>query len=243
MRNNRLNLILLSTLLCGQTLHASEELNFQASGIHTLEIENQDGNIRIEGSQSSTFQISLNKIEFKNCSLSTERKEGRLVISSKSKNKIFGRETCRLDVSVKAPKQVDLDVKLGSGDVSVANIEGKFDMKIGSGDVAMTDAEISHLDLRSGAGNVSVAGYIGSGDIKVGAGNIDVSYNKNPIEGLLDLKVGSGTTTILLPNSSKISSKFKSGTGSLTNELKDSPDAKYKISGTSGTGDMVIKKI
>jgi DUF4097 and DUF4098 domain-containing protein YvlB len=134
-------------------------------------------------------------------------------------------------------------VKLGSGDVSVADIEGKFGFKIGVGDVLLTDTEISHLDLRIGTGNISVKGYIGSGDLKIGAGDIDLSYNKNPVEGLLDLKVGSGTTMISVPNSAKISSKFKSGTGSLTNELKDSPDAKYKISGTSGTGDMVIKKI
>ena len=243
MQNNLLKLALTGSLLGAQPTRANEELSFQASGIHTLDIENQDGNIRIEGSQTNAFQVSLNKIEYKNCELITERKEGRLVVSSKSKNKIFGRETCKLDITVKAPKQIDLDVKLGSGDVSVANIQGKFGFKVGGGDVALTDTEISHLDLRSGAGNVSVSGYIGSGDLKVGAGNIDLSYNKKPVEGLLDLKVGSGTTTISVPNSAKISSKFKSGTGSLTNELKDSPDAKYKISGTSGTGDMVIKKI
>ncbi len=243
MQNNLLKLALISNLLSAQPTLAIDDLSFPASGIHTLDIENQDGNIRIEGSQTNTFQVTLNKIEYKNCELTTERKEGRLIIASKSKNKIFGRETCKLDIAIKAPKQIDLDLRLGGGDINVANIFGKFGLRVGSGDIAMSDTEISHLDLRSGAGNVAINGYIGSGEVKVGAGNIELSYNKNPIEGLLDLKVGSGTTTISMPNSAKISSKFKSGTGSLTNELKDSPDAKYKISGTSGTGDMVIKKI
>jgi DUF4097 and DUF4098 domain-containing protein YvlB len=243
MKKNFLQLALTGLIVSAQPTLANEDLSVPASGIHTLEIDNQDGNIRIEGAQINTIQVTLNKIEYKNCELITDRKEGRFVVTSKSKNKIFGRETCKLDITVKAPKQIDLDVKLGGGDVSVTTIQGKFSFKVGGGDVLLTDAEISHLDLKSGAGNVSVTGYIGSGELKVGAGNIDLSYNKNPLEGVLDLKVGSGTTTISVPNSAKISSKFKSGTGSLTNELKDSPDAKFKISGTSGTGDMVIKKI
>lgn len=243
MQNNLLKLALIGSLLGSQPSLAGEDLTFAANGIHTIDIDNQDGNIRIEGAQTSAFQLTLNKLIYKNCELIAERKEGRLVVSSQSKSKIFGRETCKLDIIIKAPKQIDLDIKLGSGDVNVTTIQGKFNFKVGGGDIVLTDTEISHLELRSGAGDVSVTGYIGSGDLKVGAGNIDLSYNKNPVEGLLDLKVGSGTTTITVPNSAKISSKFKSGTGSLTNELKDSPDAKYKISGTSGTGDMVIKKI
>jgi DUF4097 and DUF4098 domain-containing protein YvlB len=243
MQNHLIKLALTGAIVAAQPTLASDDLTVPASGIHTLDIDNQDGNIRIEGAQTTTFQVTFNKIEYKNCELISERKEGRFIVSSKSKNKIFGREACRLDITVKAPNQIDLDVKAGGGDVSVSTIQGKFNVKIGGGDVRLTDTEISHLELRSGAGNVAVTGYIGSGDLKVGAGDINLSYNKNPGEGLLELKVGSGKTTINVPTTAKISSKFKSGTGTLTNELNDSPDAKYKISGTSGTGDMVIKKI
>jgi len=233
MKKSLLDLLLISAIVTTNQATAEEKRSFPAAGIHTLDIDNQSGNVHVEGSQTGKFQIEFNKIEYKNCELITNRSEGRIVITSKSKNKIFGRENCKLDITVKAPIKIDLDIKLGGGDINVSGVKGKFSFKVGSGDIATKETEISYIDLRNGAGNVSISGYIGSGDIKVGAGNIDLSYNKSPAEGLLDLKVGSGQTSIRMPKSAKISSNFKSGTGSLTNELHHSPDAKYKISGTS----------
>lgn len=226
-------------------VRAGEELSFPGLNIHLIDIQNAQGNIKIESSVTvGNISVTLSKGEYlSSCKLTTELKRGRLIIVSKASNKFFGKDICQLDIAMKVPKTIDLELRVGSGDVVVENIRGLIDYKIGSGTLTIAKVNASRVIGRTGSGDVEIEGNLADVDLKIGAGNAKLTFQTAPAEGSLDIKIGSGTTTVNLPETSNISSKFKSGTGSLTNQFQNQVSAKYKISGTTGTGDMLINKI
>lgn len=228
-------------------VYADEELTFPAHNLQLIDIQNAQGNIHVEsvtGSGNDNVSVKLTKGEYLNsCRFTTELKSRRLVIISKANNKLFGKDICKLDIAVKIPKSMDLELRVGSGDVAIENVSGLVDYKIGSGNLSLKNVTTSKMIGRTGSGDVSVEGTIEEVDLKIGAGDVSLTYRTTPVEGSVEVKIGSGTTTVVLPENSSVSSKFKSGTGSLTNEFQNNSNAKFKISGTTGTGDMVIKKM
>jgi DUF4097 and DUF4098 domain-containing protein YvlB len=98
------------------------------------------------------------------------------------------------------------------------------------------------LEGKSGSGNISIKGLTAGGDLKTGSGEVSLVYKVPPAIGELSIKTGSGNVEILFPKSAKIRTSFSAGSGELINELGDSPNSKFKVSMTAGSGNLHIKK-
>lgn len=246
----RPSILLLATtaLLSAPIAHADDVRKIPAQGIRALVIDNAQGKVSIDGrSESNDFEISISAIDDPaNCEVKTETSKGELTVTAGSREKLTFRDKCRIDIAVKAPRQVSLDVRLGTGSLAANALSGNVRFNVGSGNTVMTGIQGSELTGRTGSGDVNVSGVVAEADLKVGAGNVQVTYDKAAAElaaGSLNVKVGSGNTTVFVPENTRVVSRFRSGTGSLTNEFPHSDSAKIKISGSSGTGDMFIRKI
>ena len=239
---NKYTLVLIS-LACSSALAAPtpESKDFDSKGLSSVSVENTSGNIAISSMNGTKATVVATKNKFSDrCKMSVDRSGNKLVIKLEKTSSLFSAEECNIDFQVNVPKTVDLDLAVGSGNLTVKGIQGILVFKVGSGDIS-AEGTFKKIDGKSGSGNIAIKGLTGGGELKTGSGEIDLTYAINSLKGELDLKTGSGNATIKFPKGTKVKTSFKAGSGELSNELGDSPESTFKVSMKAGSGDLKIK--
>jgi hypothetical protein len=216
---------------------------FPAADLSELDLSNGSGRIVVDGADVAEATVIADKIDFgDDCDLSIGKVGTRLVVDTHSTARFFGRAKCQVDFRVTVPRATALDLKSGSGGIKITGSKGVVAFKSGSGQVDV-DGEILSLDGKSGSGGVRINGLTGDGEVKTGSGDITVTYKRRPPRGRLELKSGSGDATVYLPAGSHVRTSFMAGSGALTNELGDTPDAPFSIAAKAGSGNLAVKPL
>ncbi|MBP9707531.1 MAG: DUF4097 family beta strand repeat protein [Oligoflexales bacterium] len=221
-----------------------ETKEFDSSGLSEIQVENLSGKVTITSSDNSKSNsktiVTATKNKFSsNCKLTIEKPESKLLV----KVQYFGFmniSDCDVDFTINVPKTVNVNVINNSGDIRVTGIQGELEYKVGSGDVT-ADGEIKNIKGISGSGDITLKGISGGGELKTGSGEINLTFTNNKMSGEIDIISGSGGVTALFPKGTLIKTNFKAGIGELTNELGDSPNAKFKLSMKTGSGYLNVK--
>ncbi len=176
-----------------------KDLNLDAGEISNFEINCGSGYLKVTGI-SGLKQIEVHavlevnrgdadQVMAENVELSLEKRGGKAVLISriKSKRSFFG--SSRINLEIRVPKQMALDIDDGSGLIEVFNVTGNIKLEDGSGSIVMENIG-GDLDIDDGSGSIqleNVGGNLkledGSGSIKVSkvAGNVDVEDNSGSI--------------------------------------------------------------
>ncbi len=235
------NTLVLIYLIGCSALATSESKEFEVKDLTGVSVENTSGKVFITETDTEKAYVVATKNKFGDkCKSKVERSGNKLVIKVEKASSFFSTEECNIDFQVKVPKNVDLDIALGSGNLSVKGIHGDLAFKIGSGDI-LADGTFKKISGISGSGKVALRGLTGGGELKTGSGDMDLTYAGTSLNGELDLKTGSGRATILFPKGTKIKTHFKAGSGELSNELGETREAPFKVSMKTGSGDLKIK--
>lgn len=242
------------------TLAASETKVFTGKGLERLELRNTSGDTKIEVSSDDKAHITATKVSFDStCSL-TMKKDDNSLVASVTMWGIFGSGSCKVNFVIKIPASLALDLKTGSGSLTVKGTQGTVDFKTGSGNAEFqvdtaklvgrigsgrvkAMGSIDSVNLKSGSGNIELSGLRGDAKIATGSGDIKLTYSSTPKKGRVELKTGSGDAIVYLPTEAKISTRFSSGSGKVSNELGDSREAPFVVSAKSGSGDLTVKKL
>lgn len=181
---------------------APRNLQLDLAGVRAVQIGVHNQNLHLTGSSIKGLTLTGRACASDKTLLDglqvTQRREGdQLLIDIGGDNHIsfnlFGSSYANLDVSVQLPASLPVTVSVGSGDADVSglqqlqsnvgsgdlhvhNVSGKFATSVGSGDVDATD--IGSLELGSvGSGDFKAAGI--TGDARVGSiGSGDVVLRK-----------------------------------------------------------------
>lgn len=242
-------------------LASTESQVFDGKGLERLELNNTSGNAKIEVSTDGKAHVTATKIDFSSiCSLTIDR-EGKAVVATVKALGLFSTGICKVNFAIKIPETLALDLEVGSGNISVNSTKGAIDFRAGSGDIELNDVEsakvvgrvgsgtikakgsIGSVDLKSGSGNIELSGLRGDTKIDTGSGDMKLTYNAVPQQGQAELKTGSGDTTVYLPPSTKVRTMFETGSGKLSTEIGDSPNAPFTVSVKSGSGNLKVKKL
>ncbi len=220
---------------------AIETKEFPAHDVIRVEVENTAGNIKVEGHSARKVSVAIDKIKFgENCHLLL-RQTGKVIEIQAEKNSFFSNDECEANITVMVPEKMDLELKSYSGTITVAGTSGIIDVKVASGDVKIK-SEVAKLNAKAGSGNIEVNGLVGDASVKVGSGEVKLTYSKDPGQGEVDIKAGSGDATLFLPPKMRVHSKVLMGSGEAYNEMGDFKDAKFMISFKAGSGDLHIKE-
>lgn len=182
---------------------APRHLQLDLAGVRAVQIEVHNQSLHLTGSDSTrgltldgractSDQATLDRLQV------TQRREGdQLLIDIGGDNHVsfnlFGSSYANLDVTVQLPASLPVTVSVGSGDADVGGLQqlqsnvgsgdlhvrkisGKFATSVGSGDVDASD--VGSLELGSvGSGDFKAAGI--TGDARVGSiGSGDVVLRK-----------------------------------------------------------------
>lgn len=220
---------------------STEVKEYDSKIVHSFEIESVSGDIRIEGGHEEKARIEVTHRDFdKSCRIEYKHKGTELNVKVRRTGG-FKRSDCKADFVVHLPKVVNLEIKAGSGAVTVTGTKGEIDFKIGSGDLNI-DADVHELEGSGGSAKVTVKSLSGPGDIKMGAGMLDVTYASLPTTGKFSVTAGSSKVNLTLPAEAKFSTKFVSFGGKMNSEFPETPEAGFKVQVTSGSSSLNIKK-
>jgi len=192
-------------ILCSAFAFSYDEvkhLSLSAAGIELLEIDCGAGYLEVSGIEG------LKKIEVRaeiilkglsereaqrfiknNVKLSLEKRGNRAVLISEIREPSsflkWGEK--KINLTVKIPKNIDLDVDDGSGSIEIEDIKGNLDIDDGSGSMCVEDIT-GNLDINDGSGSIDINNITGNLEIDDGSGTIRVES----INGNIEIDDGSG---------------------------------------------------
>lgn len=202
-------LTMFTASLAGAALNGYEEvreLTLDTRGIDMLSIENGAGSIDIQG-VSGTTEITVTAtilVPGKNNDKAMKRIENDLVLTLDKDSDVavlkayfkeggffnFG-DGPSVQLDVRMPAGMHLDVDDGSGSINVENVRGDIMLDDGSGSITMIDVG-GEIEIDDGSGSISVTNVGGNISINDGSGSIKV----RGVAGTVTVDDGSGSIDV-----------------------------------------------
>jgi hypothetical protein len=187
-----------------------------------------------------------------------QRMEGaRLVLGARCPNFVVVRCEARYDLRV--PAGIDLQVRTDSGEVRVSGVQGSIDLRTDSGHVGVSGARES-VDLRTDSGSISLQGGSGTAVLHTDSGSVratglratDVDAASDSGRIAIELLVvprrvvarsDSGSVQVVVPAGPQAYHvEAKADSGTVTTALPTDPDSPMRITASSDSGDVVLRR-
>jgi DUF4097 and DUF4098 domain-containing protein YvlB len=140
-----------------------------------------------------------------------------------------------LTVTLRVPREADLDIRTGDGSVTVAPVSGR--LKIFTGDGSITAEGLKgEIRLHTGDGSIRATGLEGRLEADTGDGHLDVRGRFD----VLDLRTGDGGIEAEAERGSKMSGAWslRSGDGGITLRVPD--DLSADLDAHTGDGHITV---
>jgi len=144
-----------------------------------------------------------------------------------------GHKSVRIEVRV--PRELDLDIRTGDGNVSTQAVAGRIRIDTGDGNIAATGLK-GDVGIHTGDGHVEASGLDGSLDVNTGDGHISVEGRFN----VLNLKTGDGSIEARVKNGSKVESAWRLHSGDGNINLWLPGDLNADIDARTGDGHITM---
>ena len=169
----------------------TRELTLSAEDIEKLEIDCGSGFLKVTNNEhaqkievtAEIVIINVNDTEAeelldKGMNLYLKRKGRRALLNSHFKKPLkysFRRDPqVSINVTVRTPKNIDLDIDDGSGNIEIRNTSGELDITDGSGSIVLDHIE-GDVDIDDGSGSIEVMEIEGSVVVDDGSGSININ--------------------------------------------------------------------
>lgn len=226
------------------TVEKTRKLSLDASGIQKLDADCGSGFLKIKGVKTleqievtATIVVKnldedeLDDLIKESVKLYLEKRGDKAVLVSKFEsgiiNSLFKRKNGVINLDVRVPAKMNLDIDDGSGFIEINNIDGNLDIDDGSGTMKIEDIS-GYAKIDDGSGGIemkNIGGDIhlddGSGSIEISraGGDVDIDDNSGSMS-VYDVKgsvvVSDGSGSILIDGVDKDVHIKRAGSGSLT---------------------------
>ncbi|MBN2400097.1 MAG: DUF4097 family beta strand repeat protein [Candidatus Aminicenantes bacterium] len=203
-------LIFIAALTSFYAAENRESLNLAAAGLQSLDIDCGAGYLKVQG-VDGLEQIEVSALlvvrgiadselaEFKKefVTVTLKKDMDRAVLIAKIKSnfslpKLFsGVSEARIDLDIRVPLRLSLEIDDGSGDVDIRDCDGNVKLEDGSGDMHLTHIR-GHVDIEDGSGDIELNDAGNDVDIDDGSGQISLHH----IRGSVEVDDGSGDIVI-----------------------------------------------
>jgi DUF4097 and DUF4098 domain-containing protein YvlB len=215
--------------------------SYEVSGRPSLELIAHQGRVRVEPWDRNTVEVVIatrgGKIGVGGLRVIDQSAGDHIRIELRSPHLEFhiGWDLRRIEITVRAPRHIDLDLSTGDGSVTLSGFEGTLEARTGDGNIA-ADSLGGVIRLTSGDGTIHAERLRGSLEAHTGDGPIRVG-------GVFDaVAVSSGDGTIHLDAApgSKIGSGWDLHTGDGGMVLRLPADLDADLDAHTGDGRIVL---
>jgi hypothetical protein len=214
-------LTLLAVLaVCPIIAHAGEWAhNYPVNGKPELVVDTNDADVEITvgAAQQVEARVITHGLKINNDLKITDTQNGNRVELQlhESKHVCFGFCSYGVRLELRVPREADLNIHTGDGNIRVDAVKGNLQLETGDGDVRLSDIEgILRTDTHDG--NINVRGKLDVLDLRTGDGDIEaeVSALSAPQPGWM-LRSGDGNITLRLPSDFRADIDAHTGDGRL----------------------------
>jgi DUF4097 and DUF4098 domain-containing protein YvlB len=233
--------------------------SFKLERTAKLRVETSDANIRVTACDCSTVEVRVTTqgwtIGGDGINIADRQTGDQIDIEVRFPRQVFQMNwrNRRVDIEVKVPREADLDLHTGDGNVDVQGVKGTLLLRSGDGNIKLSDLQGSlkadtgdgnidmrdvrgDLTLHTGDGNIDVAGVDGSLRAETGDGRVRVNGRFD----VLDLRTGDGGIEAKAAEGSKLESNWRlnTGDGNLTLRLPVTIAADVELETNDGSIDF-----
>jgi len=164
-------------------------MSLSAAGIDRLVIDCGSGFLHVSGEESlrsieveaeiivnGKRERDMKDYVEENVKLGLKKQGSKAVLVSMFKNQFpnINFRTRVINLTVRVPKNMDVEVDDGSGEVKIAQIDGNIQIDDGSGEISVRDIH-GDVEVDDGSGTVDVRDVTGSVTVDDGSGTIEIS--------------------------------------------------------------------
>jgi hypothetical protein len=193
-RSTRLTAATLAVLTSFAAAAADREtLTLDTQGIKSFRISAESGYLHIEGVDAGKKieVIAEHEGDKDNHRLTLKRDGDRAELISHIEDWPLGWGDERINLTVKVPAGLSLDIEDGSGELTLSKVNGKTRIDDGSGSISISTHQ-GNIRINDGSGSIDVINVVGDVDIEDGSGSIEVSK----VDGHVTIDDGSGSIDI-----------------------------------------------
>ena len=184
-------ILLVAVLACVQAAQSRETLSLDASGCKSMHIDCGAGYLKVKG-EDNLEQIEVKAIlhvkgiaesdlpSFKKeyVTLKLDKVGSKAVLTAEIESgfslaTLFGSHDARIDLEIRLPRRLALDVEDGSGDSEIRFIDGDLQLEDGSGDILLEEIGGS-VEIDDGSGDMILTDLKGKVKIDDGSGDIEL---------------------------------------------------------------------
>ena len=216
-------LMLLPLAAMAQPIEQSKHLEIPIRDVKTLQIICAAGSLEIYGVDRTdrinvTATVKISGITRKETAgfmerhvrLSLNKQSQKAILESVFKDESRMKADAKIDLIVRIPKQLAVQIDDGSGPILVSDLDGDLTITDGSGSISVRDIQ-GNIKVEDGSGKLHINDISGNLDVKDGSGSILVDQVKGnarlvdssgkmtimDIEGNLTIRDGSGGIEIM----------------------------------------------
>lgn len=214
--------IFFSTIVLAGTYSKTEKLELAVKDIERLDIDCGAGFLNVRGVENSdkievVAEIEVGGIDSdelatfieRHVTLTLEKSGDKAVLKSKIDYRPSYDTNAHIDLTVKVPKQLSLDVNDGSGSIDINDLSGNVDINDGSGSIEVNEI-VGNVHIDDGSGSITVRNVGGDISIDDGSGSMEIER----VSGEVTVSDGSGS--IYINDVEKDVNILESGSGGLT---------------------------
>jgi len=180
------------------------EHSYRVTGKPEIVVDANDGDVEVAMASSQEVAVRVIAPGWKindDLKITGTQTGNRVEIKLHRSNKVcFGFCFQSIKIEVRAPRESDLDLDSGDGNLRVDDVRGNFQLETNDGDIRIRGAE-GRLHANTHDGNLDVEGRFEMLNLRSGDGNIDahVSAAQTPEPGWA-LRTGDGNIRLALPD-------------------------------------------
>jgi putative adhesin len=233
----------LAAALCPATVRADEwSKTYTVTGRAELRVGTDDGDVTIVSSDQKQIDAHVTTEGYKIGPSDVrieEHQDGDHVVLNVKLPRInwswLGGRHHSVHIDVHVPRDLDLDVHTGDGNVSAQSVAGRIRIDTGDGHVNATGLK-GEVNMHSGDGHITASGLDGSLMVDTGDGHINVDGRFDA----LNLRTGDGNIEARVMNGSKVGSSWRlhSGDGRINVSLPS--DLNADLEAHTGDGHITL---
>lgn len=219
-------MMFLFSLAFVQAAEIRETLTLPTGGLNALAIDCGAGYLKVRGQEGlesveavATLRVSgageaeMREFRKERVTLKLERIGAKAVLTARiddtfTLDKLFGGRDAVIDLDISLPRDLDLDVDDGSGDLEIRAIDGAVAIEDGSGNMVINSVK-GDMDIDDGSGDIELKNAGGAVTIEDGSGSIDLRGAKGPVS------VDDGSGDIVIDGVEKDVTIEEAGSGDL----------------------------
>ena len=213
--------------------------NYSIAGLPEISADTNDGDIRVNASDRKDIQavvtVTGEKIGPSGVQITEHQDGNRVSLKVHAPNRwgiVVHRRLVRVEIEV--PRQADLDLHSGDGNIRILDVQGRLQVETGDGEVEARGTN-GPLKAHTGDGNIRVQGLYTALDLHTGDGNIDAEVDPgSKMESSWALRTGDGNIDLRVPANFSAELDAHTGDGRLNFDFPLTVEGAMKESAVRG---------